>query len=217
MKAVIFDEIEIIRIGLLNIFNHSSDIIVIDDFNSFDELSDFLALNCVDLIIADFFQSENFDFDFFRSIKKRNKNTKILVFSNVLDKKIIFSSIRAGVDGYLHKTAVKEEIIDAVRKVKENNEYFSENVSNIILKSYLSNVKYGEEISEKKPRNLTRREIQILKLVCDGMTNQQIADGLCISIRTVDTHKSNIMQKLQLKTTADLVAFAFKSGLVAID
>jgi DNA-binding NarL/FixJ family response regulator len=216
VKTVIFDEIEIIRIGLLTIFNHTSEIIVIDDFYNFDEFSDFTNTNSVDLMIADFFQIENFDFDFIKKIKKQNKNTKILVFSNILDKNIIFSAIRAGIDGYIQKTTGKDEIFKAIRSLKNNEEYFSENVSNIILKSYISEVKNGEEISEKKPRNLTRREIQVLKLVCNGMTNNQIADGLYISIRTVNTHKSNIMQKLKLKTTADLVKFGYKSGLVEI-
>lgn len=216
MKTVIFDEIEIIRIGLLTIFNHTSEIIVIDDFDNFDDFSDFTKTNSVDLIIADFFEIKNFNLDFIKKIKKQNKNTKILIFSNNLDKNTIFSYIRAGIDGYIQKTSCKEEIFKAIRALQNNEEYFSENIANIILKSYISGVKNGDEISEKKPRNLTRREIQILKLVCNGMTNNQIADGLFISIRTVNTHKTNIMQKLELKTTADLIKFGYKNGLIEI-
>lgn len=217
MKTVIFDKIEIVRIGLLNIFNHSSEIIVLADFNDFEDFADFIKNNNVELIIADFFQTDNnFDFNFLKKIKNINRTTKILLFSSNIEKENIFSAIRAGVDSFIHKFASKNELIAAIHKIKNGEEYFSENVSNIILKSYISNVKNGEEISEKKPRNLTRREIQILKLVCEGMTNKQIADGLCISIRTVDTHKNNIMQKLEIKTTAELVKFAIKNGYIQI-
>ena len=216
MKTVIFDEIEIIRIGLLNIFNHNSEIIVIDNFHFFSDFDNFIKKNSVDLIIADFFLHKKFDFNFIKEIKRKNKKTKVLIFSNNLDKNIIFSSIRAGIDGFIQKTVTKEEILKAIHSLKNDEEYFSENVSNIILKSYVSGIKNGNEISEKKPRNLTRREIQVLRVVCDGMTNQQIADGLRISIRTVNTHKNNIMQKLEIKTTAELIKFAYKNGLIKI-
>jgi len=216
VKTVIFDENEIIRIGLLTIFNHNSDMIVIDAFGKFDDFLSFVSHNNVELIFADFFQYKNFNFDFLKKIKSRNKETKIVVFTNVLDKTKIFSAIKAGVDGYVHKNSTKDEIFKAVDVLKKNEQYFSENVSDIILKTYLTGLKQGEEISEKKPRDLTKREIQILKLVCQGLTNQQIADGLYISIRTVETHKTNIMQKLKLQTTADLIKFAFQNGYITM-
>ena len=185
-------------------------------FSTFLILRVLLKKNPVDLIIGDFFFSEKLDRNLFKGIKQRNKNTKILVFFNNLDKNIIFSSIRAGIDGFIQKTVSKNEIYKAINALKNSEEYFSENVSNIILKSYIGGIKNGNEISEKKPRGLTRREIQVLRVVCEGMTNRQIADGLLISIRTVDTHKNNIMKKLKIKTTAELIKFAYKNGLAEI-
>jgi len=118
---------------------------------------------------------------------------------------------------YLYKPELdKDQLLEALKSVSHDKEYFNDPISNIIIQSYVKTAKKGDEISQRNPKNLTRREVQILQLVCEGLTNKQIADGLFISVRTVDAHKNHIMQKLGLKNTAELVKFAIKHGYVKL-
>lgn len=208
MRIVIFDEIEVIRVGLEQIITQNSDNKVIASFCDSVILTKFLKENDVDIIIAGVYGEQKHFIENLSQLHKIFSKIKFLLFTNILDESFIFNCLKIGVLGFVESIASSDEIVEAIKSISGNQEYFSSNISNIILKSYISHVKFGEEISEKKPRNLTRREIQIIKLVSQGLTNQQIADGLFISIRTVNAHKSHIMQKLELKTTADLIKFA---------
>lgn len=208
MRIVIFDEIEVIRVGLEQIITQNSDNKIVASFCDSVILTKFLKENDVDIIITGVYSEQKYYIDFLTQLHKNFSKIKFLLFTSIYDEFFIFNCLKIGVLGFVESTASSEEIIEAINSVSQNQEYFSSNISNIILKSYIAHVKFGEEISEKKPRDLTRREIQIIKLVSQGMTNQQIADGLFISIRTVNAHKSHIMQKLEIKTTADLIKFA---------
>ena len=216
MNIVIFDKIEIIRIGLKCIIANNSEHNIIADTDETKFLCNLIMSSKIDILVVGFFENYIKFMEFLTKIRQTNAKVKILVFSENIDEFFIFKALKVGVSGFIEKKSSSNEIIDAINTIAKDEDYFSETVANIILKSYIKNIKSGEEISEKKPRNLTRREIQILKLVGQGLTNQQIADGLFISIRTVNAHKNHIMQKLGLKTTADLIKFAIKNKYVDI-
>jgi two-component system response regulator NreC len=216
MNIVIFDKIEIIRIGLKYIIANNSEHNIIADTDETKFLCNLIMSSKIDILVVGFFENYIKFMEFLTKIRQTNAKVKILVFSENIDEFFIFKALKVGVSGFIEKKSSSNEIIDAINTIAKDEDYFSETVANIILKSYIKNIKSGEEISEKKPRNLTRREIQILKLVGQGLTNQQIADGLFISIRTVNAHKNHIMQKLGLKTTADLIKFAIKNKYVDI-
>lgn len=216
IKISIFDNLPIIREGLKNIINSQSEFEFVDEFIDFQNIFKKLKSSSIDILIIDFQESSKYGVEIFRKLHNQFMDLKIIVFSTVEREDVIFNALKYGVKGYLTKNSNHNEIVEAINSVFFDKEYFSEPISNIILKSFIKQIKYGEEISEKKPRNLTKREIQILRLVCEGLTNQQIADGLFISIRTVEAHKNNIMQKLELKTTADLVKFGIKNGYVEL-
>jgi two-component system response regulator NreC len=126
----------------------------------------------------------------------------------------VFNAIKAGAKGYLPKNTTRKELFEAVNTIYNGEEYFSESISNIILKSYIKKAKTDE--NNEKKEALSIREIEILRLFAQGTTNQEIADKLFISIRTVESHKNHIMQKLALKTTVDLIKFAIKNKIVEI-
>ena len=215
MKVIIFDKIEIISIGIEQIIKSDADVETVAFFDEID-IFNYLNNHKLDVIVLGFGLNYNKIPDFVKKIRKNYSELSILIISDKIDELFVFNCLKIGVLGIVEKNSSSNEILEAVKTIDRNKEYFSPNISDVILKSYVAHIKNGEEISEKKPRNLTRREIQILKLVCEGLTNQQIADGLFISIRTVNAHKNHIMQKLNLKTTADLIKFAIKNEYVKL-
>ena len=118
--------------------------------------------------------------------------------------------------GYLPKNTTRDELLTAISQVSSGGEYFSKSISDTILKSYVNTAKHGGEITNDKLDNLTNREKEILHYVLEGNSNSNIADQLCISIRTVETHKSSIMRKLDLGNTVDLIKFGIKNKLIEL-
>lgn len=125
----------------------------------------------------------------------------------------ISKMLQAGASGYLLKNADKEELVMAIKKVANGEKYFSSEVSYAMMMNYIS----GDARKDRPAREnvqLTKREEEIIKLIASEMTNQEIADKLSISLRTVDTHRRNLLQKLGVKNTAGLVRFAIQQHLV---
>ena len=120
--------------------------------------------------------------------------------------------VERGADGYLLKNSSKDEVMKAIDSVLNNQPYFSQDVTLSLLNK--SNGKSGTLGSNSELENLTEREVEILKLVAEGMTNKEIGDALFISHRTVDTHRTNLMKKLEVNNVAGLIRFAMKNGLV---
>ncbi len=214
--VIAYDKRPIFLEGLKSTINQFPDFKLIETFTDFDDLVDYLNKNNANIIITDL-EIKRSGPDAIKFLHNKYPDIKILVLTDVLKEIEIFSSLKAGAIGYIDKTTTDaQELHRALKAVVNSEEYFSEPVANLIIQNYVKNIRQGEEISEKKPRNLTRREIQILKLISEGLTNKQIADGLFISVRTVETHKNNIMQKLGLKNTAELIKFAIKHGYVKL-
>ena len=139
---------------------------------------------------------------------------KVLILSMFTQEEFIFNAIQSGAKGYLPKNTTKKELLDAIFTVYNGEEFYSQQISGIILKSYIKKAQNQEDDSKKKEEQLSKREIEILKLFAEGTSNQEIADKLFISVRTVESHKNHIMQKLELKNTVDLVKFAIKNKII---
>jgi DNA-binding NarL/FixJ family response regulator len=141
---------------------------------------------------------------------------KVLILSMYTNEDFIFNSVKAGAKGYLPKNTSREELLDAIRTIYEGDEFFSDSISRIMLKSYVRKAKDEDLSSQGGPVPLTSREIEILKLFAEGFINKEISDQLDISIRTVETHKNHIMKKLELKSTVDLIKYAIRNKIVEI-
>ncbi len=142
---------------------------------------------------------------------------KMLVLSLFNDEKFILRTIKAGAKGHLGSDANRAEILEAIYTLRNGHEYYAKSITDILLHSYLSDQKIGPEEKENKLKQLSPREMEIFKLFAEGMSNRHIAEKLFISVRTVETHKNNIMKKIELKTTVDLVKFAIKNNIIQID
>lgn len=139
---------------------------------------------------------------------------RIMILSMHTSEEFVINAIKAGVNGYLSKDTSREELLEAISIIHEGGECYSKLVSESIMKSYVKKYKTEQNLVENK--TLTQREIEILKLAAGGLSNKEIADKLFISNKTVDCHKNNIVQKLKLKNTAEMVLYAVKNKIIEI-
>jgi two-component system response regulator NreC len=124
--------------------------------------------------------------------------------------------LKSGIQGYLPKNTTRDELVVAIKEIYQGNEYFSKTIADIILKSYVHSARRGKKVSDDKIENLTNREREILHLIVEGLTNNELSEKLNISIRTVETHKTSIMRKLNLNSTVELVKFALKNKIIEL-
>ena len=147
-----------------------------------------------------------------KQVKRLLPEVRVLVLTMHENEEYLFQMLRAGASGYILKEAADTELITAIRVVSSGRFYLSPLAQSIMVGDYLQRVRTGEE--KDSYSNLTEREREILKLVAEGYTNNQIAERLVISPKTVDTHRTHIMDKLNLHSRAELVKYAIRRGLL---
>ena len=151
-------------------------------------------------------------------IARISPETRVLVLTMYTFEDFIYSVIRAGAKGVLSKQDTSREVLlEAVQRVSGDEVYFSPSISRIMMNSLVENTRNSSGNEPGRVPALTSREKEILRLYVEGFTNQEIADKLSISNRTVETHKSNIMQKFNFKSTVEMVKFAIRNNLVSLD
>ncbi|HEY3346658.1 MAG TPA: response regulator transcription factor [Nitrospirota bacterium] len=148
-----------------------------------------------------------------RQIKKIMPEVKIVALTMYNDEEYVFQILKSGASGYLIKETAANELITAINSVKGGNPFFSPLISRKIMESYL------REDSEKKAEGdkLTNREKEVLQLIAEGYTNNEIGNLMGISVKTVETHRAHIMSKLDIHDMAGLIKYAIKKGLVILD
>jgi len=214
-KIVIVDDHQIVRDGINAMFLADNNIEVIGEATDFDSLLSLLKDNKPDVIVMDIALPGKSGIEITLELKEILKGVKILMLSANMDEDSIIDSIKAGANGFLPKNTSKEELVEAIQTVNNNKEYFGTNLSDVIFKSYTIYVK-NENSNLENEIMLSNREIDTLKLLADGYSSKAISDKLCISPRTVETHKHNILRKLKMKNNAELIKYAIKKGLVKL-
>ncbi len=175
------------------------------------------AIRCVekskpDIVLMDLSMPRMNGLGAIKEIKKLSPETKILVLTVHRTEEYIHTTLQAGADGYLLKDATLSELMVAVNNVLEGKPYLSPGVSEKVIEGYLDGRK-GSGASSSWD-TLTQREREILKLIAEGYKNKDIADYLCISVKTVEKHRANLMKKLDLHNVSALTAFAMEKGLI---
>lgn len=212
---ILTDDHQIVRDGIKAMLSDADGIRIIAQAGSGSELFDLLRSNKADVIVLDIELPDMSGIDICRRIAADYPETGILILSMYTGEEFIFKAISAGAKGYLPKNTNREELVMAIRAVAENQEYFSPVISEIMLKSYIQKAK-SKNTDTRDLTELSRREIEILRMLAEGYPNTEIADKLFISIRTVESHKSHIMQKLEIHTNVELVKFAIRNKLIEI-
>jgi DNA-binding NarL/FixJ family response regulator len=149
-----------------------------------------------------------------RQIVAEFPGTKIIVFSMHTDHQFVAGALKAGVSGYLQKDSAFEELEQAIRTVASNRTYLSPSIAGDVVEGYVKKLA-AEESAD--PTLLTEREREVVQLYAEGHTTKQIADRLNLSVKTVETHRRHIMQKLNITSIAELTKFAIREGLTTLD
>lgn len=171
----------------------------------------------VHIVLVIFYQPELSDAEEIKLLLSRFPKVKIIVLSMYRDEKYILKLIKAGAKGHLGRDTDRAEILEAIYTLRNGYEFYAKTITNILLSSYLTDADIDNSEKENRQKDLSNREMEVLKLFAEGFSNRQIADQLFISVRTVETHKNNIMKKINLKTTVDLVKFAIKNNIIVLD
>lgn len=213
IKIVLLDDHQMFRDGVKAVLGDEDNIELIGETGSGKELFDLLSQVQPDLVITDISLPDISGIEVASRIVKHYPNMKVLMLSMHTNEEFIVKALKAGAHGYLPKDTSMDELLEAIQTIHQGEHYFNKDISNIILKGLANQAKSPEDTTTDA---LTRREKEIVRLVVEGLSNKEIAEKLFISIRTVDSHKTNILQKLKLKSTVELVKFAIRNKIAEL-
>lgn len=200
--------------GIESLLQQTSDIRV---YSRYADIQDFLHQNFdepIHVLIKNTHKISEQDISEVETLQKTHPKIKVLIISYSENEQTIFQIIRAGAKGFLAHDAARHDLIEAIYSLRNGFDYFSKCITNILLNRYITSIQKNE-INELE--KLSIREIEILTLWGKSHTNQEIAEKLFISVRTVESHKTHIMQKLNLKTAVDLMKYAIKNNIIEIN
>jgi DNA-binding NarL/FixJ family response regulator len=212
MKLIIVEDHKIVRDGITAMLKDIDDICINKEFSNGNDFLSYVPYLNDELIIMDIGLPDMSGIEIIKTLKSKNEKIKIIVLSASIDEQTIINCMNEDVAGILSKDVSKEVFIEGIRTVTEGEQYYCEKVSKNIYKSYVHILK-GEN---GKNGTLTNRELEIIKLISDGLSYKEIAKQLFISSRTVETHRKNILEKLCLKTNIDMVKYAIKNKLIEL-
>lgn len=212
IRLIIADDHQIIIDGLKSIFEQEVNIEIAGEANNGREVLNLLTLIPADIVLLDLDMPVLNGIETSRFIKKDYPETKVIILSMHFEKSLIKKLIEIGIDGYILKNSDKTELLAAVNKVTAGGKYFSSDIT-IALADKQGTLSSAIQASSHK-YDLTKREIEILKFIAEGFTNKEIGDKLHISHRTVDTHRTNLMKKIEVGNIAGLIRFAIQNGYV---
>lgn len=218
IKLILVDDHPIVRDGIFAALMNVNNIEIVGEASNGDELLKLLNENKkkADVILLDLSMPKMSGTEITKILTEKHPHLKVLIFSSYTDEESIFSSIQAGALGYLPKDAMRDELVNAIEQVYNGQEYLSKSIPNTILMKFINKSKEGSIGETKNVSALTKRELEILRYIAEGYHYKEIGEKLFISARTVETHKNNIMQKLDLKSTIELVKYAIKNRVIEL-
>ncbi len=209
-RIVLADDHAMFRQGIKNILESVDDLEVIGEAGNGFELLGLLRQVTPDMVILDISMPKLRGIEATREIKMISSKIKVLILTMHNDKEYVYSAMSAGAEGYLLKEDADTELFAAIEKLRNKGHYLSPLLSSDVAFELLQASHKGESPTKSDP--LTTREREVLKLIAEGTANKEIADLLYISIRTVENHRANIMRKLNIRQTANLVKYAIRKG-----
>ena len=211
-RILIAEDYTILREGLRSLLASNPDFEVAGEAEDGNQAVQQTEKLKPDVVLMDLSMPRMNGMEAIREAKKRCPETKILALTIHKDEEYIRATLTAGANGYVLKDATHAELVMAIKSVLAGKHYLSPGVSEKIIEGYLEGGKVLKPVSAWE--TLTQREREVLKLIGEGYKSKEIADYLCISVKTVDKHRANLMQKLDLHNVQTLTAYAIEKGLV---
>lgn len=214
MRIVIADGNNLMRIGLRTVLNTLPQAKVVGEAKSSEELMECVKNFAADVILIDY-TSENFEIDIIPKVLNKNPHLRFLAITPEQSAQTLVDALRSGVQSYVKKDCDLGEILDAVRETGEGKKFFCGQILETIQRASIDINDIDVDALSCEPVSLSEREIQIIKMIAEGLTNAQIAEDLFLSNHTINTHRKNILSKLGIKNTAGIVMYAVKMNLVS--
>jgi DNA-binding NarL/FixJ family response regulator len=214
IRVAIIDDHALLRQGIHSLLKDVSDIEVVTTAASGEEAVTVLSTHEPDVFLMDIVMRGMSGIEASRWLKEQKADCKIILISGEVNKDFISAGIKAGVSGYLPKDSPKETVVDAIRTVARGEKYFSPEIMGLVFQDFYLKESEGKSAPRKKTTELSKREEEVLTQIASGKALKEVAEVLFISVKTVETHKQNIQDKLGLKNTAQLVKYAIDNKLI---
>jgi len=211
IRILLADDHKIFREGVRSILEKEQDMEVVGEAANGVEVIELIEQVEVDVLVLDIDIGTPNGIEITELISQNHPETKILILSMMGLHDFVIQALEKGAIGFLLKNTGKDEVLTAIRSVSKGDSYFSREVSAILIEQLQKPASLKRKSTEIP---ISPREIEVLKLIAQEFSNSEIAEKLYISIRTVDTHRRNLLEKLGAKNTAGLVKFAIQKGLV---
>lgn len=212
-RILIVEDHALLRAGLRALLSQDADIEIVGEADNGRDAVRMIEKCLPDLVLTDISMPGMNGIEAIVDIKLRHPETRVLVLTIHKTEEYIHESLRAGANGYLLKDATHDELRVAIRSVLNGKIYLSPDISAKVINGYLGTD--GASHHACPWDSLTHREREVLKLVAEGRPNKYIADYFCLSVKTVEKHRSNLMKKLDLHNASKLTAYAIEKGLLA--
>lgn len=210
INIAVIDDHQVVLDGVVSMFSGHEEIAIVLATTKPQELLDFLGNAKIDIVLVDINMPDISGLDLTSVVLKVRNDVRVIAFSSFDDTHYVKQIMRKGAMGYVLKNASRQTLMEAIGTVHQGKEYIDESIQKLIVQESIT----GQRRSMFEIP-LTKREKEVLKLIAEEYTNQEIADKLFLSLRTVETHRANLIQKLQAKNTAGLVKEAIKRGLIS--
>lgn len=212
IKILITDDHEVVQDGIQLLLSRNSQIEMAGVANNGAEALSFIENNSIDVLLTDISMPIMDGITLTKQVKQTYPDVKVIILSMHNDNAIVHEAVEAEADGYILKNTGRKELVEAVLKVADGGVYYSSEIVSLLMKG----IKLDKKI-EANTKTLSDREVEILQLVCDELTTNEIAEQLFISPKTVETHRKNILRKTGTKSIVGLIKFAIANQLVDLN
>lgn len=213
IRVAIAEDHDLVRQGIASLLNEEEGITVVSEAQNGAELLNDFRIKTIDVVLMDIEMPVMGGKEALKAITLRYPSCKVIMLSMHYSDDFIIDCISAGARGFLPKNSDIEKVIDAIFAVFEQGYYFDDKMSKALLFQVLQNKDINPTFSNEP---LTKREIEIVIAICDGKTNKDISESMCLSTRTIETHRKNIARKTKATNVAGVVIYAIKNGFYKI-
>jgi RNA polymerase sigma factor (sigma-70 family) len=215
IRVLLVEDYTIVRKGLRSLLSKEEGIEVVGEAGNGREAVNKVQQLLPDIVLMDIGMQHLNGLEATRQIKRRFPDTKVLILTVYTNEEYIFQTLIAGASGYVVKKAAPEELVSAIKAVYQGESYLSPTISRKVVDDYIRRAE--TMVVQDSYEKLTEREREVLQLIAEGNTNREIAELLHVSVKTVETHRAHLMDKLGIFSTAGLTRYAIRKGVISLD